>query len=85
MADPVAYIHKEMKQRGITRKQLMVAIGGRSRVSEILCYRRKLTLSMIRGLYIHFRMDPRILILDYELKFYGNVSRIQKSDGGGGR
>jgi HTH-type transcriptional regulator / antitoxin HigA len=47
--DPIAAIEFRMEQRGMTRKDLEKALGGKSRVSEVLNRRRALTVSMIRS------------------------------------
>jgi len=42
-------------------------IGGKSRVSEILNRKRKLTVEMIRKLNSRFNLSPERLISDYKL------------------
>ena len=49
--DPVEAIRFRMEQRGMTRKDLEVMLGGRGRVSEILSGKRRLSLGMIRRLH----------------------------------
>ena len=46
---------------------LVDAIGGKSRVSEILNHKRKLTVEMIRNLTVRLNLSPSVLINDYEL------------------
>ncbi len=49
--DPVEAIKFRMEQMELTRKDLESCIGSRARVSEILNYKRELTLAMIRALH----------------------------------
>jgi len=42
-------------------------MGGKSRVSEILNRKRKLTVDMIRKLTIKLNLSPGLLINDYQL------------------
>ena len=44
--DPIAALEYFMEQRGITRADLVPLLGSRSRVSEILNRRRRLTIAM---------------------------------------
>jgi HTH-type transcriptional regulator/antitoxin HigA len=48
--DPIAAITFMMEQKGLTRRDLEPAIGGRGRVSEVLTRKRPLTLPMVRAL-----------------------------------
>ncbi len=48
--DPVEAIKFRMDQMGWTRKDLEPLLGGRSRVSEVLGQKRRLSLDMIRRL-----------------------------------
>jgi HTH-type transcriptional regulator/antitoxin HigA len=43
------------------------AIGGKSRVSEVLNRKRKLTIEMIRNLTKRLNLSPELLIKDYQL------------------
>ena len=49
--DPVEAIKFRMDQMGIDRKALEPYLGGRSRVSEVLNRKRKLSISQIRRLH----------------------------------
>ena len=49
--DPVEAILFRMEQMGIDRKALEPFLGGRSRVSEVLNRKRKLSMSQIRKLH----------------------------------
>jgi len=46
---------------------LVPEIGGKSRVSEILNKKRKLTVDMIRKLAIRLNLSDGLLIKDYQL------------------
>ncbi len=46
---------------------LVDAIGGKSRVSEVLSKKRKLTVDMIRKLNSRLNLSTDILIADYKL------------------
>lgn len=48
--DPIAAIEFRMDQAGLTRKDLILCLGSRSRVSEVLSGKRPLSISMIREL-----------------------------------
>ena len=51
----------------LKQKDLIKEIGGKSRVSEILNRKRKLTVDMIRNLAIRLNLSANILISDYQL------------------
>ncbi len=51
----------------LKQTDLVNEIGGKSRVSEILNRKRKLTVQMIRNLTIKLNLSPEILINDYKL------------------
>ena len=63
--DPIAAIEFMMEQKGLTRRDLEPAIGGRRRVSEILNRRRPLTLPMIRALSVLLDLPAELLIKEY--------------------
>ncbi|NLP59531.1 type II toxin-antitoxin system HigA family antitoxin, partial [Lutibacter sp. B1] len=50
MPDPIEAIKFRMEQMGMNQKDLAEVVGFKSRVSEILNKKRKLTLNMIRKL-----------------------------------
>lgn len=60
--DPIDSIKYLMESKGVTRKELESCIGNRSRVSEILNRKRKLTLPMIRKIYEKFKIPAWVLI-----------------------
>ena len=63
--DPIAAIEFMMEQKGLVRRDLEPAIGGRGRVSEILNRKRPLTLPMIRALATLLDLPADVLIKDY--------------------
>ncbi len=69
--NPVEVIRFRMEQFGLKDKDLVPYIGRSGRVSEVLNYRRKLTLTMIRKLHQGLNIPTEILVQDYPLQ---NVS-----------
>jgi HTH-type transcriptional regulator/antitoxin HigA len=65
MPDPIEAIKFRMEQMGMNQKDLAEVIGFKSRVSEILNKKRKLTLSMIRKLNTNLHIPTEVLIQDY--------------------
>lgn len=65
--DPIEAIKIRMEEMQLKQIDLVDAIGGKSRVSEILNRKRKLTVEMIRNLTIRLNLSPSLLINDYEL------------------
>lgn len=66
--NPVEAIRFRMDQIGMKDKDLIPYIGQSGRVSEILSFKRKLTLSMIRKLHSELNIPTESLIQDYKLK-----------------
>ena len=62
---PVEAIRFRLEQSGIDEKELNKLLGGRSRKSEILSGRRKLSLNMIRTLRHKLNISADILIEPY--------------------
>lgn len=62
---PIEAIKFRMDQMDITTAQLEQILGSRSRVSEILNGKRKLSLSMIRRLNKELRIPAEVLIAEY--------------------
>lgn len=60
--DPIDFIHEAMDQQGITRADLVSALGSKSKVSEVLSRKRPLSLQMIRNLHQQFRWPTDVLI-----------------------
>ncbi len=66
--DPIEAIKIRMEEMQLKQIDLVEAIGGKSRVSEILNRKRKLTVEMIRNLTTRLKLSPTALISDYSLK-----------------
>jgi HTH-type transcriptional regulator/antitoxin HigA len=65
--DPVAAIKFRMEQQGLSVADLVPLLGQRSRVSEVLNKKRKLSISMIRNLHHQLKIPLESLISDYHL------------------
>ncbi|GGX26002.1 helix-turn-helix domain-containing protein [Aquimarina muelleri] len=65
MPDPIEAIKFRMEQMGMKQKDLAEVVGFKSRVSEILNKKRKLTLNMIRKLNTTLHIPTEVLIQDY--------------------
>jgi HTH-type transcriptional regulator/antitoxin HigA len=65
--DPIEAIKIRMEEMQLKQIDLMNEIGGKSRVSEVLNRKRKLTVDMIRKLAIRLNLSPGLLISDYKL------------------
>lgn len=65
--DPIEAIKIRMEEMQLKQIDLVDAIGGKSRVSEILNRKRKLTVEMIRNLTTQLNLSPGLLISDYSL------------------
>lgn len=65
MPDPISAISFRMEQMGLKQKDLVKMIGFKSRVSEIMNRKRKLTLDMIRKLNADLNIPTEVLIQDY--------------------
>ncbi|MCK4346378.1 MAG: hypothetical protein KAX05_13935 [Bacteroidales bacterium] len=65
--DPIEAIKIRMEEMHLKQIDLVPEIGGKSRVSEILNKKRKLTVDMIRKLAIRLNLSAGLLIKDYQL------------------
>jgi HTH-type transcriptional regulator/antitoxin HigA len=65
MPDPIEAIKFRMEQIGMKQKDLAEVVGFKSRVSEILNKKRKLTLDMIRKLSTSLRIPTEVLVQEY--------------------
>lgn len=65
--DPIEAIKIRMEEMQLKQVDLVDAIGGKSRVSEVLNRKRKLTVEMIRNLTRRLNLSPRLLISDYQV------------------
>ena len=65
MPDPIEAIKFRMEQMGMKQKDLAEVVGFKSRVSEILSKKRKLTFLMIRKLNTTLHLPTEVLVQDY--------------------
>ena len=65
--DPIEAIKIRMEELNLRQVDLIPEIGGKSRVSEILNRKRRLTVGMIRNLTKKLNLSADILIRDYQL------------------
>ena len=65
--DPIEAIKIRMKEMQLKQVDLVSEIGGKSRVSEILNRKRRLTVDMIRKLANRLNLSAGLLIKDYQL------------------
>ena len=63
--NPVDAIKFRLQQTGMDEKELNKILGGRSRKSEILSGKRKLSLNMIRELHDKLNIPAETLIAEY--------------------
>src|ERR1035437_9743124 len=61
--DPIEAIKIRMEELQLKQIDLVDAIGGKSRVSEILNRKRKLTVAMIRNLTTRLNLSPGLIVL----------------------
>ena len=64
--DPIEAIKFRMEQEGLKQKDLVSIVGSKSRVSEILNKKRKLTIDMIRNLNQQLHIPIESLFMDYK-------------------
>lgn len=65
--DPIEAIKIRMEEMHLKQVDLIPEIGGKSRVSEILNRKRKLTVNMIRKLTTRLNISAKVLISDYQI------------------
>ncbi len=65
--DPIEAIKIRMEEMHLKQVDLIPEIGGKSRVSEILNRKRRLTVEMIRKLANRLNLSANLLIRDYQL------------------
>lgn len=56
-----------MEELNMRQKDLVGILGGKSRVSEILNKKKKLTVEMIRALENELHISASVLVTDYQL------------------
>ncbi len=65
--DPIEAIKIRMEEMNLKQKDLIGVIGGKSRVSEVLNKKKRLTVDMIRKLEQILNISASVLINDYNL------------------
>ncbi|WP_434359007.1 DNA-binding protein [Parasalinivibrio latis] len=65
--DPVEAIKFRMEQLGLVDADLVPYLGQRSRVSEVLNRKRRLTINMIRKLHNGLHIPLQSLVAEYQL------------------
>ncbi len=65
--DPIEAIKIRMEEMNMAQKDLVGIIGGKSRVSEILNRKKKLTVDMIRILESKLQISASVLVNNYNL------------------
>mgnify|MGYP000670965276 CR=1 FL=1 len=66
--DPIVAIQHRMEAMGMVRKDLEPLLGSKSRVSEVLNRKRKLTMEMVRNLHESMQLPAEALIQDYVVR-----------------
>ena len=65
--DPIEAIKIRMEEMNLKQKDLVGVIGGKSRVSEILNKKKRLTVDMIRDLEQILHISASVLVSNYPL------------------
>ncbi|MEN8204086.1 MAG: transcriptional regulator [Bacteroidota bacterium] len=65
--DPIEAIKIRMEEMHLKQVDLIPEIGGKSRVSEVLNRKRRLTVDMIRKLATRLNLSANLLLKDYQL------------------
>ncbi|MBO2543018.1 helix-turn-helix domain-containing protein [Salegentibacter agarivorans] len=65
--DPIEAIKIRMEEMNLKQKDLVGVIGGKSRVSEILNKKKRLTVDMIRELEGILHISASVLVSNYQL------------------
>src|SRR5690554_1536950 len=65
--DPIEVIKFRMEQNNMKNKDLALIVGGKSKASEVLNKKRRLTLNMIRKINKELGIPAELLIREYEL------------------
>jgi len=66
--DPIEAIKIRMEEMDYKQKDLVGVIGGKSRVSEVLNKKKRLTVEMIRKLEKMLNLSASILVSNYQLR-----------------
>lgn len=65
--DPIEAIKIRLEEMNLRQADLVGVIGGKSRVSEVLNRKRKLSVEMIRKLSVKLKLPAALLVQDYAL------------------
>jgi HTH-type transcriptional regulator / antitoxin HigA len=65
--DPIEAIKIRMEEMNLKQKDLVGIIGGKSRVSEVLNRKKKLTVEMVRELERLLHISATVLVTNYQL------------------
>lgn len=65
--DPIEAIKIRMEEMNMNQSDLVGVLGTKSRVSEVLNRKRKLTVEMIRNLTDTLKISANVLVQDYKL------------------
>lgn len=65
MPDPIEAIQFRMEQQGVTQSDLATVFSQKSRASEILSRKRKLSLKMIRQIHHCWQIPTNVLVQAY--------------------
>ena len=65
LPDPIEAIKFRMEQMGYNQNDLAKVVGLKSRASEILNKRRKLTLEMVRLIHVGLNIPTEVLVQNY--------------------
>ncbi len=63
--DPLAAIQYRMEQQGLSKQELALILGYKSRVTDLFNGHRKLNLGMIRKLHTHLNISYDTLVKEY--------------------
>ncbi len=66
--DPIEALKIKLEQNNLRNKDFAEIVGGKSKASEILNRKRKLTLTMIRKINKQLGIPAEVLIREYMLK-----------------
>ena len=65
--DPIEAIKIRLEEMELRQSDLIGIIGGKSRVSEVLNRKRKLTVDMIRKLSVKLKLPAALLVQEHKL------------------
>ncbi|MBI3160723.1 MAG: transcriptional regulator [Chloroflexi bacterium] len=78
LPDPIEAIKFRMHQEGLTQKDMQKYFGSQSKVSEVLNYKRPLSLSMIRALHAGLGIPAEVLVQEINLAESVRAPEAQK-------